>query len=807
MALETVTNIADLVITNPTSTDPKSEGDDHIRNIKKALKTDLPNITGPITATQAELNVLDGITASTAELNLLDGVTATTAEINHIDGVTSPIQTQLDGKQPLDADLTAIAGLSSAGIVARTGAGTASVRTLTAGAGITITNGDGVSGNPTIAVNAADLPNSAAVVSYTPAGTGAVATTVQSKLREHVTFIDRGAVGDGATDDTTAIQNVLTGGNVVIDGLGKTYKITAQLNGAANTVIRDATFYAPTLTATYALAFSGTDGTPQTLGSSYAEAVFGMTVPNGAAFTVDGWAYLASDEYWADPTADNVKYGEFVQITAISGNDLTFGNSTLLKYQTTANATITPVSLMPGVHLERVKVIGPGAATAPHGIYINRCLDAKLVDCESEDFDTANIYIRRSVKTTVRGGGASKSGPRVLDYGISIIEGCYDVLIDGFRGDSLRHLITVGGASGISRHITVKNCVGHNLTDGGIDSHSAVHEHTFAFNTVHFSDDADVTIDGIVVQGTMPTVIGNKVYNGKRHGVFWQPETLSSFGGAIAAVISGNQVNSPRNTGSNVGVNVATASIAGVAPISSLNITDNQTWGYQTPVNVTANTSAINRVSIVAHKTMSPARSRGALINASGANIDGVEIIGGHFETDDITTQAVLELTATGAFVVKNWRVIGAHIKRGSAGSTGLRLTKTSNGTEVGMTTDNVTTKYLVDADSVAYVLDGRASSPTTYSANNTPTIAATDKYVIINRAATVTATLPAAASFPGRELVIKTIQAQLVNSASSNVVPITDTAAGTAILPATDGAWALLKSDGTNWVVMQRGT
>ena len=51
-----------------------------------------------LTATAAELNLLDGVTASTAELNLLDGVTATTTEINYIDGVTSAIQTQLDGK-------------------------------------------------------------------------------------------------------------------------------------------------------------------------------------------------------------------------------------------------------------------------------------------------------------------------------------------------------------------------------------------------------------------------------------------------------------------------------------------------------------------------------------------------------------------------------------------------------------------------------------------------------------------------------------------------------------------------------------
>ena len=56
------------------------------------------NILDGVTSTTAELNILDGVTATTAELNILDGVTATTAELNYVDGVTSNVQTQLDSK-------------------------------------------------------------------------------------------------------------------------------------------------------------------------------------------------------------------------------------------------------------------------------------------------------------------------------------------------------------------------------------------------------------------------------------------------------------------------------------------------------------------------------------------------------------------------------------------------------------------------------------------------------------------------------------------------------------------------------------
>jgi hypothetical protein len=75
MALETATYISDLNTSNPTSTDPVSQGDDHLRLIKSALKTTFPNVTGAVTATHTELNYVDALTS--AAVGLTDTQTLT----------------------------------------------------------------------------------------------------------------------------------------------------------------------------------------------------------------------------------------------------------------------------------------------------------------------------------------------------------------------------------------------------------------------------------------------------------------------------------------------------------------------------------------------------------------------------------------------------------------------------------------------------------------------------------------------------------------------------------------------------------
>ena len=54
------------------------------------VHADAINFNGTaISATAAELNIMDGVTATTAELNIMDGVTSTAAELNLVDGITA----------------------------------------------------------------------------------------------------------------------------------------------------------------------------------------------------------------------------------------------------------------------------------------------------------------------------------------------------------------------------------------------------------------------------------------------------------------------------------------------------------------------------------------------------------------------------------------------------------------------------------------------------------------------------------------------------------------------------------------------
>jgi len=110
----------------------------------------------------------------------------------------------------------------------------------------------------------------------------------------------------------------------------------------------------------------------------------------------------------------------------------------------------------------------------------------------------------------------------------------------------------------------------------------------------------------------------------------------------------------------------------------------------------------------------------------------------------------------------------------------------------------------IVDVGLITASIAALSSAPVTKTADFT--VAANETWLINNKSgSTCTVTLPSASAYSGRYLTFKNLQAQTLVSASSNVVLIDSTTAGTAILLAVVGNWATMVSDGTNWVIMQQ--
>ena len=156
--------------------------------------------TGATTAAGALANL--GLTATAAELNILDGATLTTTELNYVDGVTSAIQTQLNGKQASDADLTAISALTGTGIAVRTADDTWALRTITSTGGtVTITNPGGVAGNINL-----EAATSWTLVSSSNTWTGGSQTISGLEIYSRVMVL-----GDQLTADTSGRRRLRVG--------------------------------------------------------------------------------------------------------------------------------------------------------------------------------------------------------------------------------------------------------------------------------------------------------------------------------------------------------------------------------------------------------------------------------------------------------------------------------------------------------------------------------------------------------------------------------------------------------------------
>ncbi|HYE86449.1 MAG TPA: hypothetical protein VEA16_08850 [Vicinamibacterales bacterium] len=179
------------------------------------------------------------------------------------------------------------------GLVVQTGTGTYTARTLTGpAAGITVSNGSGVSGNPTLAL-ANDLAALEAM-----AGTGIVARTASETYAQRTltapaagfTITDGNGVSGNPTfvlaNDLAALEGLSTNGLVVRTGDGTA--TTRAITGTANEITvgnGDGVSGAPTLSLPAALTFTGKTITGGTYTGAALNGSLGATTPSTVAAT------------------------------------------------------------------------------------------------------------------------------------------------------------------------------------------------------------------------------------------------------------------------------------------------------------------------------------------------------------------------------------------------------------------------------------------------------------------------------------------------------------------------------------------
>jgi hypothetical protein len=318
------------------------------------------------------------------------------------------------------------------------------------------------------------------LVGFLQSGTGAQARTEQAKLRDVVSVKDFGAVGDGTTNDATAIQNALNSGfavyfpratyavgaaltagsGTVIIGNGATLKRTFDTNflrtlttSGSNVIIRDLIIdgnrSALTLTefkGSFSIGSSNTlidgcivknsvgDGIGITSDAAYvtvSNCIFDNSYRNGGSVTsaskvtflncqfinTNGTAPQAGLDIEPDTASDNCY--EISVIGCRFETNTTSGAQVLL--------STTPTGIQRDVHFDSCEFYNSGI-----GLNLNQCYSTRVMNCDVRNNVNGGIYFSNNASDVqIIGGMVRSNGQRGISVVVSTGVTAKDIVISG----------------------------------------------------------------------------------------------------------------------------------------------------------------------------------------------------------------------------------------------------------------------------------------------------------------------------------------------------------------------------------------
>lgn len=439
-----------------------------------------------------------------------------------------------------------------------------------------------------IAINAADaalylkdtggsIRNAVTDAPFSQAGAGATARTIESKLRDVVSVKDFGAVGDGVTDDTAAIQAAIdsVSAGVVCVPAG-TYKTSASLSLKSNVTLKcdDGAIFTPTHFSGDFADLIGTVGSEYNLSVEATTGDTTITVSGSPGFQVGDTVHLVSvrnalsrddaGDLWLGGGTASAEYAYFAEWNTIA-EDLGSGQYRLATpllftgYKTSAagetltgRAASTVKKVIPCSNAAWIggKVIRDTAgARVFYSLWAKDC-ELSGITIERGSRTGSSIDFRASWRCTATAIEHFNDSALVWDYAtyhgalnrykLTGTQDCgFDSVSDSYAAQSVDFSYASPAlfcnVRPFCRNSTFTRCF------EGLTSHPGSYQESWTNNKI-----VDCQDDGITIRGYMPVVSDNEIYStvdttdGNVTAETYGVKLL--YGGPRRAVVSGNTV-------------------------------------------------------------------------------------------------------------------------------------------------------------------------------------------------------------------------------------------------------------------------
>ncbi|NNL50940.1 MAG: right-handed parallel beta-helix repeat-containing protein [Woeseiaceae bacterium] len=359
-----------------------------------------------------------------------------------------------------------------------------------------------------------------------------------------------GAVGDGLTDDSAAIQAAVNASLHVYFPAGN-YLVRKKIDlRSGSSLVGDGTAMLRTDGTSYILSAVGRIGARRPLrkDARHGDKQILAAASTGRQYQGAGGFLLQSEEIpLGHPTH---RAGELGVVSSVNRDEVGVSGLVLADYLLADNAMAAPVTFVEGVSIRGLRLSNDNYAKNPSKvtsalIYLEFVKDFRVCDSSLQRNNSAGISAFNCVNGVISQNsiGQLRDGGRgILGYGVQIGFSSQNITVSGNTISECRHAVTTGTGTkssrtpnhGVSRALTIVGNSISNCTNAGLDTHEDSDGVTITGNSIIACDPV-----GIHARSYRSSISNNTITSCTRMGI-----RISKT--AKDTVVSGNMISGIR---------------------------------------------------------------------------------------------------------------------------------------------------------------------------------------------------------------------------------------------------------------------